>query len=409
MGLKSSPYQAAQAILVAKEVILGDRSDTTNVFRWDDVRLNLPGYPDYGPALPWVSKVRLEDGKIAADLFTYVDDVRVTGNLARECDAATRRAASTVNGLGVQDAPRKRRFGEQEAGAWAGSVVETDGQGVYVTVSQETWDKSKRYIGNIVEELSRTSQLNHKELEKKRGFLINVTHTYPEMVPYLKGIHQTLETLRPNRDKVGWKNKAPMVKNPLVAEAHAAGPPKFVKAAPRLAGDLEALQHLTSLVLPPRRRVRSATTPEVYYGFGDASAMGFILDMEVKSDLFYRHGHWCDATAEASSNYREVKKLVDGLEDLVRSGRVKDAKVFLFTDNSTAEAVFYHGNSTSRTLFELMLRLRKVEMDGGFNLRVIHVAGTRMIEQGTDGGSRGDLTQGVLNETCSFDLLTVAL
>jgi hypothetical protein len=137
--------------------------------------------------------------------------------------------------------------------------------------------------------------------------------------------------------------------------------------------------------------------------------MGFILDMEVKSDLFYRHGHWCDATAEASSNYREVKKLVDGLEDLVRSGRVKDAKVFLFTDNSTAEAVFYHGNSTSRTLFELMLRLRKVEMDGGFNLRVIHVAGTRMIEQGTDGGSRGDLTQGVLNETCSFDLLTVAL
>jgi hypothetical protein len=75
------------------------------------------------------------------------------------------------------------------------------------------------------------------------------------------------------------------------------------------------------------------------------------------------------------------------LEELVRSGRVKDAEVFLFTDILTAEAVFYRGNSTSRTLFELMLRLRKVEMDGGLNLRVIHVAGTRMIEQGTDGGS----------------------
>jgi hypothetical protein len=35
-------------------------------------------------------------------------------------------------------------------------------------------------------------------------------------------------------------------------------------------------------------------------------------------------------------------------------------------------------------------------MDGGLNLWVIHVAGTRMIEQGTDGGSRGDMNQGVL-------------
>jgi hypothetical protein len=358
--------------------------------------MNLTGSPDYDPTLPWVSKVRLEDGRIAADLFIYVDDVRVTGNSDKECDAAARRAASIVKDLGVQDAPQKKRFGEQEAGAWAGSVVETNGEGVYVTVSQEKWDKSKRYIGDIVEELSRMNVLNHKELERKRGFFIYVTRTYPAMVPYLKGIHQTLETWRPNRDEAGWKRKALCEKDPLSAAAHEAGPPKFVRAAPRLAGDLEALQRLTSSVLPPRRRVRSATTLEVYYGFGDASAVGFILDMEVKGRLFYRHGHWCDATAEASSNYQELKNLVDGLEELVQSGRVRDAEVFLFTDNSTAEAVFYRGNSTSKPLFELMLRLRKVEMDGGLNLRVIHVAGTRMIEQGTDCGSRGDLNQGVM-------------
>ena len=77
-----------------------------------------------------------------------------------------------VNKLGVQDAPRKRSSGEQEAGAWAGSIIETDGQGEYVTVSQERWDKSERYIGGIVEDLSRTSELNHKELEKKRGSLL---------------------------------------------------------------------------------------------------------------------------------------------------------------------------------------------------------------------------------------------
>jgi hypothetical protein len=52
MGLKSSPYQAVQAMLVAKEVVRGDRKDPENAYRWDKVRMNLPGMPLYNPALP---------------------------------------------------------------------------------------------------------------------------------------------------------------------------------------------------------------------------------------------------------------------------------------------------------------------------------------------------------------------
>jgi hypothetical protein len=251
-GLAGFRPGMVQAILVAKEVILGDRHDRDNVFRWDTVRMNLPGSEGYAPSLPWVSKIRFEDGCIAADLFIYVDDVRVTGNSKKECDAAARRAASVANGLGVQDAPRKMRFGARDAGAWAGSVVETNDQGVFVTVSQEKWDKSRRYIGDIIEELSRSKELCHKDLERKRGFLIYVTRTYPSMVPYLKGIHQTLETWRLNREPSGWKQKASRVKDPTTAALHAKGPPKFVRAAPRLAGDAEALRVLTSSERPPR-------------------------------------------------------------------------------------------------------------------------------------------------------------
>jgi hypothetical protein len=69
MDFKSLPYHAGQAMLVAKEVILGERLDATNVFQWDKVRMNLPGSPDYNPALPWVSKIRIEDEKIDADIF----------------------------------------------------------------------------------------------------------------------------------------------------------------------------------------------------------------------------------------------------------------------------------------------------------------------------------------------------
>ena len=118
MGLKSSPFQAVQRMLVVKEVILGNRRDPNNVFRWDEIRMSLSGSETYDPGFPWFSKIRLDNGRIAADLFIYVDDVRLTGSSSDECREAGRRAASIANFLlGIQDAARKRRFGSQKPGA----------------------------------------------------------------------------------------------------------------------------------------------------------------------------------------------------------------------------------------------------------------------------------------------------
>ncbi len=47
----------------------------------------------------------------------------------------------------------------------------------------------------------------HKELLADRGFLVYVTRTYPAMVPYLKGLHLTIEMWRGGRDAEGWKQK----------------------------------------------------------------------------------------------------------------------------------------------------------------------------------------------------------
>ncbi|CAJ1966197.1 unnamed protein product [Cylindrotheca closterium] len=183
MGLKSSPYQAVQAIMVAKEIALGDRKDPKNSFRWDEVKLNLLGSSTYDPSLPWVFKIRWSDGKIAADLFIYVDNGRVTASNKLECKRATRQAASRLNGLGIQEAARKRRWGSQNPGAWAGPLVKTTEDSVSVFVSQEKWDKTKLQVKQIVEELSGSTlgSLKHKPLERKRGFLIYVTRTYPTM------------------------------------------------------------------------------------------------------------------------------------------------------------------------------------------------------------------------------------
>jgi len=406
MGLKSSPYQAVQAVLVAKEHILGDRRDRDNAYRWDKVRMNLPGSRSYDPTLPWVSKIRIEDGSIACDLFIYVDDGRVTGPTEADCWQATRQAASTLNALGIQEAARKRRWPSRRPGAWAGSIVETTDDGVVVMVDQEKWEKSRRYLGEILEELraSKDDSLDFKALEKKRGFLIYVTRTYPSMVPYLKGIHLTLDGWRPNRDSDGWKT----AREPETKTAQAVvedGAPTRVKAVKRLRDDLLALETLMDSPRPTKRRVRSKVALEVYYGFGDASAEGACTafqeiinmqggGMEKEGRIFYRYGSWCSEVSEQSSNYRELLNLVESLENQVRDGRLIGAEVFLFTDNATAESVYYKGNSTSQALFNLVLRLRRLEMVGKMTLHVVHIAGTRMIQSGADGGSRGDFNQG---------------
>jgi hypothetical protein len=92
MGCKSSPYQAVQGMSVADELIRGDPRDLNNPFRWDWVRMNLPGSHTYDCSKPLVSKVRAEDMRIASDFVSFVDDVRPTGPSKKECWIAGRQA-----------------------------------------------------------------------------------------------------------------------------------------------------------------------------------------------------------------------------------------------------------------------------------------------------------------------------
>jgi hypothetical protein len=65
------------------------------------------------------------DGKMAADLFISINDARLMAALEEECWKVSRKAASTVDSLGIQEVARKRRWGSKQPGAWAGSIVKT--------------------------------------------------------------------------------------------------------------------------------------------------------------------------------------------------------------------------------------------------------------------------------------------
>jgi hypothetical protein len=311
----------------------------------------------------------------------------------------------------IQDAARKRRrrSGSTRPGPWAGSVLRTDLDGVFVLVAQEKWDKAKALIAEVLEMIRNdANKLPRKRLEQIRGFLQYVTRTYTGMNPYLIGFHLTIDGWRDNRDAEGWRLKPrgggyseamAEMREALKMDVEVSDPsaPAFVKAAPRFLSDLEALQRLTMSEAPPLRRVRCSKVGFACYGFYDASGRGFGASFQIQDMVEYEYGQWVTEVSESeSSNWKELGNLVIALELKVKEHDLRDCELFIFTDNTTAEAAFWKGSSKSRKLFELVLRLRTLELEADLIIHVIHVSGTRMIEQGTDGLSRADKSTGVM-------------
>jgi len=394
MGFASSPHSSIRMALVVEEVCRGDRHEVglgsdkkeLNPFQWDRIRASKQSY------------------------------------------------------LGMQDAGRKARPCSQQPGAWAGAIVHVlPDLGVCVLTSVEKWTKLKAILQKWSDRLGHSPlaqvKLAHKELLSDWGFLVYVTRTYPAMVPYLKGFHLTIEMWRGGRDADGWKlppkeddpeddqydEDAARVRHRIGLkrgnpEVHA---PKdgFTTPVPRLADDVAALIQLSQFKLPPLRVVRPSHVVQVFYGFGDASGKQFGATLSenyncrgrlsehklTKEGIRYRVGLWSPEEEEESSNYKELKNLVDTIKEEAGAGRLRDCELFIFTDNSTAEGCFYRGTSKSRYLHALVLELRKVEMTFGMTIHVVHISGRRMIAQGTDGCSRGSMMEGVM---AGKDMLT---
>ena len=237
--------------------------------------------------------------------------------------------------------------------------------------------------------------MSRKRLEQIRGFIMHIAQTYPFIASYMIGIHMTIDGWREGRDAEEWRVKQKSTWEAVKdedgwiyvshddAENQA---PVEVKAVPRLESDIEALQVLTKSREPPLRRVRCRKTTLAYYGFADASGRGFGATFQIGNEIFYEYGQWSSEVSEKrSSNWRELDNLVETMEGFAFDNQLAGCEVFLFTDNSTAEHAFSKGTSKSRLLYELVLRLRRLEIEYDLQLRVVHVSGKRMIAQGTDG------------------------
>lgn len=424
-GFCGSPVFAVRMTLRGVELAKGDPKEADNPFGWETILINLPGQDDYDPGLPSIIRL-MKDGTLAADVIMFVDDGRVYAGTEITCHRAMRRITSRLQYRGIQDAARKRRPISQRPGAWSGGCVHTDQGMARKFVSQIKWDRARTELSRLREETQSGGGIHAKSLRSTAGFFVHMAATYEFCSPYLKGFFLTLYSWLPGRNSAtGWKTRLPSAEEDTqmdelveaIAEskendedygAHAVthrdldGLPEYVMPVDRWESDLSALESFFSKDTPVMVLLRPVQSKggalSVAYGFGDASGEGFGSSFLQGSQILVRHGFWCTEVSEQSSNYRELRNLVESIEREAVKGNLTGREVFMFTDNAVSEGVYYRGTSTEPTLFDLLLRLRQSTIQGNFILKIVHVAGTRMIAQGTDGLSRGERQVGALSD-----------
>lgn len=169
--------------------------------------------------------------------------------------------------------------------------------------------------------------------------------------------------------------------------------------------DVNILAFMFQARSPSHQLIRGFNIARLLYGFGDASGAGFgsssWVDCSVGAwqnrSVCYRFGRWGSETdEEKSSNFRELQNLIETLKQMACQGEMSGVEVFLFTDNSMAEAAFNWGSSSNQKLYNMVKQVKLMEMVFLTRIHIIHVAGKRMIAQSTDGLSQGCLADGVM-------------
>ena len=135
----------------------------------------------------------------------------------------------------------------------------------------------------------------------------------------------------------------------------------------------------------------------ISWGDGSGTGAGGTFNLATnqgKSDVVQLdvwRGVWSLPVLSFSSNWKELRTLLTTLENEQTNclGRITHRRLLYLTDNMVTYDVFRRGTSKSTPLWNLLLRIKLLELQLHCHLQVIHVPGTILIRQGTDGLSRG--------------------
>lgn len=140
------------------------------------------------------------------------------------------------------------------------------------------------------------------------------------------------------------------------------------------------------------RVVRAQASGALVPTFGDGSGTGTggTISIPGAPPLMWR-GQWSPTVFTFTSNWKELTTLLLTLEQLHehQSQGVQGVTLFYFTDNSATYWICHKGSSRHAPLHEQVIKIRALETKLSCHLWVIHIPGKVMIQEGTDGLSRG--------------------
>jgi hypothetical protein len=139
---------------------------------------------------------------------------------------------------------------------------------------------------------------------------------------------------------------------------------------------------------------RAGTAGSLTASWGDGSGTGTggtIERLSEEGTMQIWMGTWAPHVQVYDSNWRELRTLLGTLERLLvkKDSYVRGGTLFYFTDNSSVYFIIKGGSSKSPELHKLARTIKTLEIKLGCRLEPIHVPGLLMIDEGTDGLSRG--------------------
>jgi hypothetical protein len=99
--------------------------------------------------------------------------------------------------------------------------------------------------------------------------------------------------------------------------------------------------------------------------------------------------HFTSNWKEASTLLATLERVRARVEKMISTHELHGSTFFYFMDNSTTSYTMSSGSSKSLVIHMLVKRIKQLEIELGIHLEVVHVPGTTLIVQCTDGLSRG--------------------
>jgi hypothetical protein len=133
-----------------------------------------------------------------------------------------------------------------------------------------------------------------------------------------------------------------------------------------------------------------ASVFSLHFGDGSGTGTGVFYDRPEPSERESWMGTWTVRAKGQTSNWKELRTLVEVLaQEPVATSRFRLHKVFYFTDNMVSADVVRTGRSRSPKLHALVRELKRLELVHECQVEVIQIPGEEIIEEGSDGLSRG--------------------